>query len=613
MLRLHRRTTPITSTARARPPQSTRRRRGVGRRPDHRARHLRHHRRTRARRMSAASPIRVPRRRLGADEPGRLLVRRARPRRQTRTAATTVADGRARTFLPLSRRRTAAAGRHRAGPPAAPPGRCTTPDGSLGRRRRAGPTTLGDGGRLCAICSTSAPPPAAGRSPGWSTRPCPTPSAAGRRQPAAQLVERRPSRRRRRRPTAAPSSPPTSASAGAAPPRRRPADGEPAAVAATPGWTGSSRRRQPATQVLALPYGDLDVAAAAQRRPRLYADARARAGDGARRRAGSPIDARPWSPPSGYLDDAGRRAGRPRRPPCCSPTGCPRRQAPGRRRRTRGRRLVVYVLGAPSGGPGPDDPLGAVALRQRILARPRVRCSSPGRQPLVVVLPPTGTRADRQRRLLRRPRRRWLTSPRSPADADRARRQVAPPTSSPTPPRRSAASSTRQLRRRASADPAGETAAGRAHRQRPTSRARSRDEALRHRRPTPPATTRSPPGPADRSRDAGSTASCGSIADRRAPAVIALQRHGPFAATVTNGLDQPVTVDRGDLDDRRSTITGPEPIELGRRRGAPRCCSSASTDKLGVHNVTLAVTDATGTPLGSTDELPIRSAQVEPA
>ena len=32
----------------------------------------------------------------------------------------------------------------------------------------------------------------------------------------------------------------------------------------------------------------------------------------------------------------------------------------------------------------------------------------------------------------------------------------------------------------------------------------------------------------------------------------------------------------------------------------------ASTDKLGVHNVTIAVTDPDGNPLGSTDELPIR-------
>jgi len=36
----------------------------------------------------------------------------------------------------------------------------------------------------------------------------------------------------------------------------------------------------------------------------------------------------------------------------------------------------------------------------------------------------------------------------------------------------------------------------------------------------------------------------------------------------------------------------------------------ASTDKLGVHNVTISVTDLDGNPLGASVELPIRAAQV---
>ena len=39
------------------------------------------------------------------------------------------------------------------------------------------------------------------------------------------------------------------------------------------------------------------------------------------------------------------------------------------------------------GGPGPDDPLATVAVRQRILSEAAVRLLSPGNEPLVVTLP----------------------------------------------------------------------------------------------------------------------------------------------------------------------------------------------------------------------------------
>jgi hypothetical protein len=57
------------------------------------------------------------------------------------------------------------------------------------------------------------------------------------------------------------------------------------------------------------------------------------------------------------------------------------------------------------------------------------------------------------------------------------------------------------------------------------------------------------------------------------------------------------------------TITPPEPVEM-----APKSRTSvllqARTTEAAVHNVTLLLTDAEGTPLGSSDRLPIRSAQV---
>ena len=55
--------------------------------------------------------------------------------------------------------------------------------------------------------------------------------------------------------------------------------------------------------------------------------------------------------------------------------------------RTLGRRIVPTSPAAAAGGPGPDDPLAPVAVRQRILSEAALRLIAPGRQPLVVELP----------------------------------------------------------------------------------------------------------------------------------------------------------------------------------------------------------------------------------
>jgi hypothetical protein len=56
-------------------------------------------------------------------------------------------------------------------------------------------------------------------------------------------------------------------------------------------------------------------------------------------------------------------------------------------------------------------------------------------------------------------------------------------------------------------------------------------------------------------------------------------------------------------------ITVPQTLQLPARSTTNRLLE-ASTDKLGVHNVRISVTDVEGNPLGSTDQLPIRAAQV---
>ena len=52
-----------------------------------------------------------------------------------------------------------------------------------------------------------------------------------------------------------------------------------------------------------------------------------------------------------------------------------------------GHEVVLTSATAVEGGPGPDDPLATVAVRQRILSEAAVRLLSPGNEPLVVTLP----------------------------------------------------------------------------------------------------------------------------------------------------------------------------------------------------------------------------------
>jgi hypothetical protein len=84
---------------------------------------------------------------------------------------------------------------------------------------------------------------------------------------------------------------------------------------------------------------------------------------------------------------------------------------------------------------------------------------------------------------------------------------------------------------------------------------------------------------------------------------------GPLGATLVNGLDQPVEVQVQVQTDGELTLTGG-----GVRRLAPRARSvvrfEATTRQPGVHNVRLSVTSLDGVPLGSSDALPIRAARV---
>jgi hypothetical protein len=84
---------------------------------------------------------------------------------------------------------------------------------------------------------------------------------------------------------------------------------------------------------------------------------------------------------------------------------------------------------------------------------------------------------------------------------------------------------------------------------------------------------------------------------------------GNFSVTVTNGLDEPVTVALRTTSSPPMEISGDKFLELA-AGSATTVLLQASTDKLGVHNVTIALTDPAGNPLGSSDVVPVRAGSV---
>ena len=348
------------------------------------------------------------------------------------------ADGRARTFLPLvapTRRRR----RHR-------PRRCRcahglphAPDGSLDATSRAGPPPSPRAAGCGAMVDFGT---AAGSRPlTWLVDPA-LPDAvarAGRRQPAplARPRPRRTSRGRRRRehaPGRAPSRSRARRPATARDRRRRPSRRRDHRRPADAWLDAPAGGRCAATQVLALPYGDLDVAAAAEQRPRRSTGGPAqRSGTELRSRWGLPMT-RAVAPPGGL----------PRRAPACadagaatpswSATGCCRAGSPTAGRAPAGTPVVATSSGAASGGPGPDDPLAAGRAAP---ADPRRGRAAPARAPArsrwSCVLPADWAPTEHHR-LLRGPRRR-LAAPHH-GRRPRSRRRAAPgrrPTARPTP------------------------------------------------------------------------------------------------------------------------------------------------------------------------------------
>ena len=84
---------------------------------------------------------------------------------------------------------------------------------------------------------------------------------------------------------------------------------------------------------------------------------------------------------------------------------------------------------------------------------------------------------------------------------------------------------------------------------------------------------------------------------------------GRLPATVVNDLDEPVTVRLDARSDLPMTLGVPDSI-LVPAGGRVGVLLEATTQRQGIHNVSLLVTSVEGVPLGGRADLPIRAAQV---
>jgi uncharacterized protein DUF6049 len=356
-------------------------------------------------------------------------------------------------------------------------------------------------------------------------------------------------------------------------------------------------------EILGLPYGDLDVSAAAAHDPDAYAAAQARSG----------TTLAPWglplSPavaaPAGYLSASAVRMTVPGTRVLVTDRMF-RGRAPAVAR-TEGHTVVVASSGAASGGPGPDDAMAPVAVRQRIVSEAALRLLTAGQPPLVVVLPSTWAPAS-STGFFEGLDLDWLHLTTVGAIASRPGAEVAADGL-----KYPVAQSEAELDAADFAGADGLARSGDILQNLLTLNDEVggvvRDEAMTDlsyasRRPT--------------TDSQGSAAGSRSWIEQRLrsvkvsapPAVILSSGSGRFSATISNGLDEPVTVHLEAETEPLVRVSVPRAavaIPAGARNSV---LLHASSKAVGVRNATLQLTDIEGTPIGSSDSLPIRSNRV---
>ena len=365
-----------------------------------------------------------------------------------------------------------------------------------------------------------------------------------------------------------------------------------------------SEAMRPEDQVMSLPYGDVDVAAAVEHDPKLYGRAVARAGTTL---PGFDVTTTPvLSSPSGYLTAQAIR-GAVRDSTILLTDAMFEDPAPALAD-TEGHDVVVTSTAAGEGGPGPDNQTSITAMRQRLVSEAAVRFLHGDQAPLTMVIPHDWNPSDDSGAFFSGLDADWLD-----LTSVQAVSQAATPTTVV-----GATLRYPKWQEAAELDPPNFESADELIRSGVALQnlltlnnvvsASVTDEALG----TVSYYARTRPIENRASADGSTVWIQNRLAQVRveAPRAVTLSSSsGQFQATVSNELDQPVTVTIGARADDRLTIDSPARIEVPANRRVS-VLLTARTDENGIHQVTLVVTDKRGTPLGATTGLTIRSAQV---
>ncbi len=359
-------------------------------------------------------------------------------------------------------------------------------------------------------------------------------------------------------------------------------------------------------EVLALPYADLDVAGALVHQPGAYARALSFSAGGLSRAglASTPV----FAPPDGRSDaetldalkedttvllseQAVQDGGR---------SGAPVRDILGRD-------VVLIDEASAAGGPGPDRALSTVQVRQRLLAETALRSLAGDDSPLATVLPRRWVPDDPRGFFLGIEDAPWIRLATLGAATAGLAEQTDPALL--VYPEQAALEQVGALNFAAvqSLTDTGalletvltrNAAVGAAVAQEALSGASyaARNRPVFWRRLTWRA-------------EASISDQLGRVRVEAPPSVTLSSEEGKFAARVLNDLDEPVTVRIEARTDDLIEISAPESISLtpGERTSV---LLTASTSRIGLHDVQLVVTAPSGVALGSRADLPIRSAQV---
>ena len=366
-------------------------------------------------------------------------------------------------------------------------------------------------------------------------------------------------------------------------------------------WLSRLEKALAGHNVLALPYADPDLSALATSDPELLATAREQT---AHSLAGLGIKATSAvAPPTGYLDRAAVNLLEP---------GAVNLVNDKMFRGTApviadldGHEMIVASSGAAGGGPGPNDPIDAISVRQRIVAEAALRRDSG--KPLVAVIP-DGWHPPQTAASFVAPwsKAAWI-SPSTVTEAMSGQKATVVTAEKLRYPRRQmkAEISTERIRAANELIGAGDTLQRvLTHNDEVSSDVI--DEAL--------TTTSYSARRGERNSAADAVAQINSdlrsiTVDVPPKVILSSKKGGEFQVTLSNALDEPVTVRLDAITDDSLRVATSEPIQLDANSKAS-INLAASMHDTGTHVAQIVVTDTKGNPLGAHASVPIRPSQV---